>query len=113
MKYKFNIDNIGDNEINDQVSATSTDECNVEEYLRIIRADRYFHVTEIPSNNIEIPNKNTENGHSNDNIPYKNTQNSNNGGINGDNITKRVWINVQSQFKLFEMCSKNIICINV
>ena len=70
-----NIDNIGDNEINDQVSATSTDECNVEEYLRIIRADRYFHVTEIPSNNIEIPNKNT--------------QSSNNGDNSVDSITKQ------------------------
>jgi hypothetical protein len=28
-------------------SVTSTDEGNVEEYLRIIRADRYFHVTEV------------------------------------------------------------------
>ena len=31
----------------DQHSTASTDECNVEEYLRIIRADRFFHVTEI------------------------------------------------------------------
>lgn len=31
----------------DEHSVTSTDEGNVEEYLRIIRADRYFHVTEV------------------------------------------------------------------
>ena len=39
-----------DSEINmndDDQSTTSTDEGNVEEYLRIIRADRFFHVTEI------------------------------------------------------------------
>lgn len=32
---------------NDDVQSVSTDECNVEEYLRIIRADRFFHVTSI------------------------------------------------------------------
>ena len=34
----------------DDQSTTSTDEGNVEEYLRIIRADRFFHVTEITAN---------------------------------------------------------------
>jgi hypothetical protein len=33
--------------LDEQQSVTSTDEGNVEEYLRIIRADRYFHVTEV------------------------------------------------------------------
>jgi hypothetical protein len=32
---------------NEDDQSVSTDECNVEEYLRIIRADRFFHVTSI------------------------------------------------------------------
>jgi hypothetical protein len=35
----------------DDQSTTSTDEGNVEEYLRIIRADRFFHVTELTTSN--------------------------------------------------------------
>ena len=46
----------------EQHSVTSTDEGNVEEYLKIIRGDRYFHVTEImPTNDgLNSGNKNAD-----------------------------------------------------
>ena len=51
----------------DDRSTTSTDEGNVEEYLRIIRADRFFHVTEITTKDLanldEINSMNFNQGH--------------------------------------------------
>ena len=85
-EFDIRQDSINDN--NDQHSTTSTEECNVEEYLRIIRADRFFHVIEVmpESHNEKKNEKIDENKNENRNESknkYKNVNENENGDRNG------------------------------
>ena len=61
----------------DDQSTTSTDEGNVEEYLRIIRADRFFHVTELTTSNTSNYEGMNSLNLSNDQTPVDKTTQSN------------------------------------